>query len=424
MRAHTDSLPYVSELRVLLDGTPVGTLINGPAGYIYFAYDAAWVAHGFPLSPIPAFGLQLQPFHAANNLFGGLHGVFNDALPDGWGLLLMDRELKQTIGWDPHEIRPLDRLSYIGDRAMGALEFEPVLEEIGDEKALSIAALAEAAMAIEEGSTGDVIESMYLQGGSPGGARPKITIAISADGQHCRSGFRDTPAGYDHWIVKFRARATDPHCVGRIEMAYADMARAAGITMPDTKLITVTARGQQQDYFAVKRFDRDGNKKKHALSIGGMLEASHRLPSIDYDALLTAIGFATQDAREIEKAFRLMVFNVLAHNKDDHVKNFSILWNGSGWVMTPAYDLTFSSSQHNQHMTAVNGSGNPALKDIHAIAKNHSIKTSKKIINEVISAVKMWPQYAAQWGVDPDQINVYQGAMLKMPCRLELDQQT
>jgi serine/threonine-protein kinase HipA len=368
--------------------------------------------------------LQLQPFHAANNLFGGLHGVFNDALPDGWGLLLMDRELKQTIGWDPHEIRPLDRLSYIGDRAMGALEFEPVLEEIGDEKALSIAALAEAAMAIEEGSTGDVIESMYLQGGSPGGARPKITIAISADGQHCRSGFRNTPVGYDHWIVKFRARAADPLCVGRIEMAYADMARAAGITMPDTKLITVTARGQQQDYFAVKRFDRDGNKKKHVLSIGGMLEASHRVPSIDYDALLSAIGFATQDAREVEKAFRLMVFNVLVHNKDDHVKNFSILWNGSGWVMTPAYDLTFSSSQHNQHMTAVNGSGNPALKDILAIAKNHSIKTSKKIIDEVLSAVKMWPQYAAQWDVDPDQSNVYQGALLKVPCRLELDRQT
>lgn len=421
MSAHMSRTPYVNELRVLLDGTSVGTLISGPAGQIYFAYDAEWIAHGFPLSPIPSFGLQLQPFHAANNEFGGLHGVFNDALPDGWGLLLMDREIKQTIGWDPHEIRPLDRLSYMGDRAMGALEFKPVMEDVGDEKPLSIDMLADAAMKVEEGGTGDVIEALHLQGGSPGGARPKITIAICADGQHCRSGFRDTPAGYDHWIVKFRARATDPHCVGRIEMAYADMAKAAGITMPDTQLITATVRGQQQDYFAVKRFDRDGNKKKHILSIGGMLEASHRVPSIDYDALLSAIGFATQDAREVEKAFRLMVFNVLAHNKDDHVKNFSILWNGSGWVMTPAYDLTFSSSQHNQHMTAVNGSGNPALKDILAIAKNHSIKSSHKIIDEVLSAVKMWPQYAAQWQVDSKELDACQRALLAVPCRVELD---
>ena len=113
---------HVNELKVLLNGVPVATLIKGPrGGEIYFAYDAEWITHGFPLSPIPSFGLQPRPFLPANNTFGGLHGVFNDALPDGWGLLLMDRDLKQSAGWNPHEIQPLDRLSYIGDRAMGAL---------------------------------------------------------------------------------------------------------------------------------------------------------------------------------------------------------------------------------------------------------------------------------------------------------------
>ncbi len=411
------AIPHVQELAVFLDGTPVGHLLNSRAGQVHFAYDTSWIAQGFALSPLPAFELQLPPFHAANNALAGLHGVFNDALPDGWGLLLMDRELKRTANWDPHEIQALDRLSYIGDRAMGALEFKPVIGNAEDESVLSIAAMAEAAIQLEEGSAGQIIRALQLQGGSPGGARPKITIAINADGSHCRSGFRNTPADYAHWLVKFRASATDPLCIGRIEMAYADMARAAGISMPETQLMTVTIRGQTQDFFAVRRFDREGNRKRHVLSMGGMLEISHRVPSLDYDGLLQAIGFATRDAREVAKAFRLMVFNVLSHNKDDHAKNFAILWTGSGWAMTPAYDLTFSTSLNNEHMTAINGRGNPALGDVLAIAKRHSIKNAREIVAEVLTAIRQWPYYAAAWAVDPVTANNTQRILHTLPCR-------
>ncbi|HWS41341.1 MAG TPA: type II toxin-antitoxin system HipA family toxin [Arenimonas sp.] len=414
-------IPHVQELAVYLDGTPVGTLLNSREGVVHFAYDASWIANGFALSPLPAFALQLRPFHTAHNVLGGLHGVFNDALPDGWGLMLMDRELKRTANWDPHEIRALDRLSYMGDRAMGALEFKPVMGNAKDESSLSIAALAEAAIKLEKGETGQIIRALQLQGGSPGGARPKITIALSADGSQCQSGFRDTPSDFEHWLVKFRASATDPFNVGRIEMAYADMAKAAGVAMPETKLMTVDVGGQTQDYFAVRRFDRDGNQKRHVLSISGLLEISHRVPSLDYDALLQAISFATRDAREVEKAYRLMVFNVLSHNKDDHAKNFAILWNSSGWVMTPAYDLTFSTSLNNEHMTASNGRGNPTLDDMLIIAKRHSIKSSREIVFEVLTAIRHWPEHAARWKVDGQSINNYQRIMLALPCRQQCE---
>ncbi|EQD52860.1 HipA domain-containing protein, partial [mine drainage metagenome] len=211
-----------------------------------------------------------------------------------------------------------------------------------------------------------------------------------------------------------------PEDMGCIEMAYAQMARAAGVYMPETKLVSAVVRGKKQNFFAVKRFDRNGNEKKHVITLGGMLEASHRVPSLDYSELLKAVSFATKDAREVTKAFRMMVFNVLAHNKDDHVRNFSLMLEKGKWLMTPAYDLTFSQGMNNYHMMAVSGEGNPTLNGIRALAAKFDISDRESIMAEVLDAVSSWPNHAKTWGVSAKITKDYQKAMLDTPCRAAL----
>ena len=199
----------------------------------------------------------------------------------------------------------------------------------------------------------------------------------------CISGFGAIPGNFDHWIVKYRNKDADPQDMGRIELAYSRMAYAAGVTMPPTMLVPATVRGKQESFFAVQRFDRVGNTRRHVISLGGMLELTHRAPSIDYANLLKAVGFATKDTREVTKAFRLMVFNVLAHNKDDHVKNFSFLREGNRFVLTPAYDLTFSAGMNNMHTTAIDGQGRPPLASVLRPAP-------MKTITAIIATINVW----------------------------------
>jgi serine/threonine-protein kinase HipA len=155
------------------------------------------------------------------------------------------------------------------------------------------------------------------------------------------SGFEKIPANFDHWMVKFRSKNTDPACMGRIELAYAQMAALAKIDMPPSRLISANVRGIEEAFFAVKRFDRDKNKKLHVISLGGMLDASHREPCLDYTQLLKAVHFATRNVKEVERAFRVMVFNVLAHNKDDHVKTSPLFTMGKiGNLALPSTSLS------------------------------------------------------------------------------------
>ncbi len=245
-------MKHATSLEVFMGGEHVGTLVADTKGKIWFAYGKEWSAHGFGLSPMrpfsPAFAgaLDTSAFKSKNDHFDGLHGVFNDSLPDGWGLLLMDRVLEEKLAWERHAITPLDRLSYIGGRAMGALEYRPAMafDESSEEPVLS--SLAEAALSVQEGSAGKILESLRIQGGSPGGASPKVTVALNKDGTRCMSGFSSIPADFDHWIVKFRAEKHDPPCIGRIEKAYAEMASQAGITMPEARLVTVRVRGKPE----------------------------------------------------------------------------------------------------------------------------------------------------------------------------------
>ncbi len=406
----------VSRLIVRLAGQNVGTLGLGERGRIYFQYDPAWIAQGFDLAPGSLdFNLNVQ-LPKRPEVFDGLHGVFQDSLPDGWGMLLMDRFFRQRLDGQLQTLTSLDRLAYLGQRGMGALEYEPALPVGHVPETVDLAAMTQAAQAVLAGKTPDVLNQLRIQGGSPGGARPKVTVALSADGQTCRSGFEPLPTGYDHWLVKFRA-LDDPSDMGRIEQAYAAMARLAGIDISESRLIPVRVDRRTEALFATRRFDRDGNIKRHVLTLSGYLYASHRYPSIGYDSVLGATLHLTRDVREVERAFRLMAFNVLTHNKDDHSRNFAFLYQDGIWRLAPAYDLTFSAGMRNEHATDIAGSGNPGLKQVTQIAQQAGVRSWREMVEQVRDAAGQWPSLAREWGVAKTRISAIGKALAEIDQR-------
>jgi serine/threonine-protein kinase HipA len=367
---------------------------------VYFEYDRAFLQAPLPISP---FKLPVRPGVAEHGErgFAEVFGVFNDSLPDGWGLLLMDREFRRR-GVDPVRLSILDRLAYIGTRGMGALTYHPPTGG-GDDDARSIdlAAIASQAERILEGSAEEVLPALRIAGGSPGGARPKIVVGVRGDG-HLISGTAALPDGYRHFLVKFPA-SEDPSDVGAVEEAYARMARAAGIDVPTTRLFDTPDGGR---YFGAERFDREGNLRLHMHTLGGILHASHRLPSLDYEGLLLATLELTKDHRQMEEAFRRMAFNVFAHNRDDHVKNFSYLMDRGGrWRFAPAYDLVYSEGPGGEHTMAVAGEArNPAERDMLGVAERCDLDASRasRILQQVQSAVQEWSRFARETGVTRD----------------------
>lgn len=397
-------------LRVLYDSQLVGHLAEGPGRPIVFQYAPTWLEKGFDLAPasIP-FDERANP--AERPEFAGLPGAFNDSLPDGWGLLLMDRALKAYKGLDRAQITPLDRLAYMGHRCMGALEYQPELLPAQNGHVLDLAAIADQSDKLLHGETSGVLEELRICGGSPGGARPKVTVAFSDDMQVCLSSFGALPPGYSHWIVKFRNDGRfgdgDPVDTGRMEMAYAEMARAAGLDMPKTCLIELTVNRRQEAFFAVQRFDRVGSRKIHFLSLSGYAYASHQAPSLDYaTGVLPATKKLTRSDQEVEQAYRLMLFNVLAHNKDDHAKNFAYLRNPDTgtWRLAPAFDLTYNTGMANEHTTAIAGAGNPKFKDLKQVAVERRIKNWARVLDEVRSGVARWQEFARMYGVSETRI--------------------
>lgn len=409
-------MKHNDRIRVRLNSTTVGELGVGKRGRLYFQYDLQWLANGFDLSP-GTLEFNTKPQQSPEpSMFGGLHGVFNDSLPDGWGLLLMDRALREKAGWRSHEITPLDRLAYIGNRAMGALEYEPALPLTDESETVNIYQLAQSSGKLLRGETREVLQQLQIHGGSPGGARPKVTVARSADSDQCVSGYRSLPQGFQHWIVKFRSRE-DPIDAGRCELAYARMATLAGIDMPDSELLKVGQDETSDEFFAVRRFDRQKDSKLHMISLSGYVYADHRIPSIDYESMIKATYNITRNMAEAEKAYRLMLFNVLAHNKDDHSKNFAFIYRNDAWEFSPAFDLTFNTGINNQHSTDIAGSGNPQLMDVRRVAENCGIKGWRTILNEVKAAITQWDRLAANEGVSLHQIEKINSALLEIKQR-------
>lgn len=346
-------------------------------------------------------------------------GVFADSLPDGWGMLLMDRFFLRERGIDRRAITALDRLAYMGDRAMGALEYRPVLEKSEVDSPLDLERLYRAALDVYEGDTETTLDALRLAGGSPAGARPKVVVALSQDKQRCASSFKKLAEGYEHWLVKFRA--PDEHRdTGAIEYAYAQMAQRAGVEMAEPALLNVQTESGVERFFAAKRFDRVGARKIHMLTACGILYADHRAPSLDYGDLLRATWAITGHAGEVEKMARLMVFNALAHNHDDHSKNFAYLFDRGHWVLSPAYDLTFARvrGMADEHTTAFAGAGLPTRKALRKVCESFSFLKVDQYIEQTLDALSGWHELCRELDIAGQQEEEIRVALEQIWTRL------
>ncbi len=349
----------VAKIQITINDTLVGQMAITPENRAVFEYDANWLNTGYSISP---FYLPLQSgvFTAKQIPLNGLFGVFGDSLPDGWGNLLVDRFLLKN-GVNPRSLTVLDRLSIVGKNGMGALCYKPDngFDSVSDNDDLNYYATEVSKILKEQDS--DSLELLLNKNGSSGGARPKVLITVDNES----------------WIVKFPS-SYDSSKIGKIEYNYSVIAKKCGVEMPETKLF-------EKKYFGVKRFDKNRNNRFHIHSAAGLLYADYRLPSLDYTELIKATWALTQNIEEVKKAFRLMIFNVLAGNKDDHAKNFSFIFKNDHWEFAPAYDLTPSYGINGNHSTTINGQGNPSKKDIMEVSKQTGIKEkiAEKIFDEV-----------------------------------------
>lgn len=382
----------------------VGRLaMDGNRGAFEYAPDFA--ARGMELSPLrPHNGIGLH-FATMPREFDGLHGIFADSLPDAWGQALI-RRLADKRNVSFRSLTAIDKLSIVGQRGPGALAYEPALE-VEEVDEINLDTLANESLSILEGEGTPEVSRLERLGGSSGGARPKVLVGIDAR-SHIVAGDATLPDGYDAWLVKFRSSKNDPGDIGALEAAYADMARTAGISMAETRLFP--AQRLVVGYFGTKRFDRlPGNRRLHMSSVCALADAPWEYASIDYGDLHNFVRYVTRDHQAVEAIFRRMVFNVLAHNRDDHSKQHAFLMDSNGtWTLAPAYDLTYSRGPGNEHYLAVNGRGGDdiTVDNLFAVGRKQSLNETmmREAIEQVTDAVRRFSEFAAVYGTSNETV--------------------
>ena len=395
----------------------------------YFQYDPKFLQKGWDLAPIKmpiANGSRIYSFPElrkgrgeTEDTFKGLPGLLSDALPDKYGNRLINIWLAQQ-GRPEDSMNPVEKLCFIGSRAMGALEFEPAqIKTSKNSFALELDSLVDIAKRIlnereafltnigkdEEKAMMEILKI----GTSAGGARPKAIITYNQKTKEVRSGQGKVPKGFEHWLIKLDGVSGEQFGEssgwGRVEYAYYLMAKECGITISESKLLEENGRA----HFMTKRFDREDNIKHHIQSLCGLKHYDFNdMNGYSYEQVFQTMRLLRLSYPEAEEMFRRMVFNVLATNYDDHTKNFSfILKKGEAWRLAPAYDLCFSfdAGNHwvNKQTLSVNGKRLGITKaDLMTIAKDNNIKKGETIVNDINLVVKSWPAYAKQASVRTD----------------------
>ncbi|MGE0932146.1 type II toxin-antitoxin system HipA family toxin [Peijinzhouia sedimentorum] len=395
----------------------------------YFQYDPKFLQKGWDLAPIKmpiANGSRIYSFPElrigrgqTEDTFKGLPGLLSDALPDKYGNRLINIWLAQQ-GRPEDSMNPVEKLCFIGSRAMGALEFEPAqIKTSKNSFALELDSLVDIAKRIlnereafltnigkdEEKAMMEILKI----GTSAGGARPKAIITYNQKTKEVRSGQGKVPKGFEHWLIKLDGVSGEQFGEssgwGRVEYAYYLMAKECGITISESKLLEENGRA----HFMTKRFDREDNIKHHIQSLCGLQHYDFNdMNGYSYEQVFQTMRLLRLSYPEAEEMFRRMVFNVLATNYDDHTKNFSfILKKGEAWRLAPAYDLCFSfdAGNHwvNKQTLSVNGKRLGITKaDLMTIAKDNNIKKGEKIVNDINLVVKSWSAYAKQASVRTD----------------------
>ena len=361
----------LTSLKVKYKGQIVGLLALTDDKKVAFSYDEEWLENGFSISPF-SLPLEKKVFVPANYHFDGLFGIFADSLPDAWGNLLLKRMLQEHgLG---NDVTVLDRLALVGKNGMGALEYEPNYELGNPKETDDLDYLSKQCQKILLTEYSEDLDMLYRMAGSSGGARPKVLIT-----------FEDKD-----WLIKFPAHV-DSKDIGRQEYDYSKCAIKCGIPMTETRLFSSNLCA---GYFGTVRFDRireNGDKNKvHMATAAALLEADFRAPCMDYHTLMKLTKILTKDNKtEVESMFRRMCFNVFAHNRDDHAKNFTFLYDESGdrWHLSPAYDLTYSNTYFGEHTTSVDGNGaNPGEKELINVGLRAGMKKQKCL--DIVEQIK------------------------------------
>lgn len=364
-------------LYVLYKEKKVGTLALLPGRKAAFEYDDVWMEEGFPISPF-SLPLKKKVFVPPKDYFRGLFGVFADSLPDAWGNILLDRVLKKN-GINPDALNILDRLAIVGNSGMGALSYKPEYKMEAEQSYLDLDYMASQCQKILRSEYTEDLDEIYRLGGTSGGARPKIMTEI--DGEE--------------WIIKFPAYV-DNKDAGKMEYDYSLCAKRCGITMPETRLFQSRECG---GYFGIKRFDRrcgagkEHSERIHMLTAAALLELDFEQPGLDYHSLMKLTKILTCDnCVDLEDMFRRMCFNVFAHNRDDHSKNFSFIYREAEdeWRVSPAYDLTYSTTYFGEHTTTIDGEGaSPGSKELLAVGLQAGLCRAKccEVMDEIETCV-------------------------------------
>lgn len=392
----------------------VGTLVQNRQG-TFFQYERSYLDQFANLSPFTlkaSDALQIGPAQP----HGGIHGLFADSLPDGWGLLLQDRVFRQH-GILPNQLTPMDRLAFVGQSAMGALSFTPVSGlRPSDDTDVDLATLGIQAQALFDGQTDQVLAAL-VAAGSSGGARPKAQIYIPP---HRPGVCRTRPqSGDEAWLVKFTSHNLAlGHEEGLCEAAYLTLAQRADLNPPQWMLLDAPRQSGASAWLAIKRFDRLNNPDQtsgrlHMHSACGLLDADFRTPSLDYADLIKASRQLCKAPATGQLQFRRAIFNLFAANQDDHSKNWSFLQDDHGqWHPAPFYDITFSPHPFNEHATSYHGYGKrPPLKAIQQLSVNAgygSWPQAQNDIRAVAEAVSEFQKVANELGISKQTINAIQ----------------
>lgn len=386
----------------------IGDLVQNQ-NKIYFKYHPDFMESGLEISPFK-MKLSREILTPKELHFEGLFGVFSDSIPDGWGKLLLDRKLLST-GIKSKTISPLDRLTFLDNNSIGAISYEPNNEgKNNSSHTIDLDQISDEIETVLSGTSEEVIEELFQLGGSSGGARPKILVGFNSKTEELLYGKSNMPNGFEHWIIKFPA-FNDLQDIALIEYAYNKMAQNAGIEVNEFRLFK-SKKGNY--FFGSKRFDRNQNEKIHLHSAAGLLHDNFRMSTMDYGHLMDCAFTLEKDFNAYSKILRLATFNVLAHNRDDHSKNFSFLMDKNGkWQFAPAYDLTFSNSSYGFHSTTVAGeSKNPSLKHLTELAKHFGVKNHKPIFDQVSQAVTEFEKNASSLDVSKSSIKLVKASLL------------
>lgn len=380
------------------DRPVIGELFEAADQRIYFQFDPTWRDRNLELSPFYLPASSAGSLSTPTPSFGPLFGLFDDSLPDWWGEQLLKKFFDENgIRWA--RVGALQKLAAQGDYGIGALGYEPdeAPADFRAELSVDVARLVDAARSVVEGSPEKVLPQLIRSGMSPGGAQPKALIHLSHDLKKAWPGGATPPSDTEPWLIKFQIDR-DIH-ITREEHAFALMARAAGIDVPETRLLTDSSGGV---HFITRRFDRDQGERRHVHTFSGLTHTPVR-DGLEYGDLMDVARTLCESELAVEEIFRRAVFNIAAGNNDDHGRNHAFVMDSTGqWTPSPAYDLTFASHPLASNLRSASVMGRFAAvsrRDLVELGKSQAVRKVDDTVEKVLAAIHRWPEFASEAGI-------------------------